>query len=199
MPLAGVLMPGTARLSSRSLSTVGCLPSFCSVGSEAGLWRLIAGGSCSNFFGDVIENLLLEGGGERSRGDTGHRGVSLSSDVTDNFWATCEWMEDGSNTAGCNLGIEAADSARCCAAAEGGFVFALADRDGLTSLALFFLERPGPADRAVTDLSEGRTGDDSLEGSGELFAEVARLACSLFVCESRREELDSGGPPLLGA
>lgn len=45
----------------------------------------------------------------------------------------------------------------------------LVDRDGLTSCTLFFLDRPGPVERAVDELdlfSEGRTGEDSLEGKG---------------------------------
>lgn len=62
----------------------------------------------------------------------------------------------------------------------------LDEREGLTSCTLFFLERP-PADRAVDEvdllLSEGRTGDDSLEGKGLFAADGVgvRLGWSFFV------------------
>lgn len=47
----------------------------------------------------------------------------------------------------------------------------LDEREGLGSCTLFFLERPPPAGRVAEVLldlllSEGRTGDDSLEGRG---------------------------------
>jgi hypothetical protein len=45
---------------------------------------------------------------------------------------------------GWRVGIGAADNALGVAAAEGGFVLALANRDGLTSCTLFFLDRPAP-------------------------------------------------------
>jgi len=35
---------------------------------------------------------LLTGGGERSLGDTGQRGVSLMSDVTEGFWGIGAFM-----------------------------------------------------------------------------------------------------------
>src|SRR5450756_16116 len=86
---------------------------------------------------------LLTGGGERSLGDTGQRGVSLISDVMEGFWGTGAFTVE-SEEAGWRVGMEAADNALCWAAAEGGFVFVLAARDGLTSWVLFFLDRPGP-------------------------------------------------------
>ena len=42
------------------------------------------------------------------------------------------------------------------------------------SVVLFFLDLPGPADREF-DFKDGLTGDDSLDGAGELVAEAARL------------------------
>lgn len=79
--------------------------------------------------------------------------------------------------------MEAADNALCWAAAEGGFVFVLAERDGLRSWVLFFLDRPGPVvERAeVLVLSDGRLGDDSLDGLGELAAEGVRFGSNFFV------------------
>lgn len=101
-----------------------------------------------------------------------------------------------SDVAGCRIGVVAADRALCCAAADGGLVLVLAEREGLTSVALFFRDLPGPVDRDV-GFSGGRTGDDSLEGSGELLAEVDRLGCSccLFVVDAEvgsRAPLDNG-------
>jgi hypothetical protein len=125
---------------------------------------------------------LLTGGGERSLGDTGQRGVSLISEVTESFWGTGAFIVL-SEEAGWRVGIEAADNALCWAAAEGGFVLVLVARDGLTSWELFFLDRPGPvverADEPV--LRAGRLGDDSLEGLGELAADGVRFGSSFFV------------------
>lgn len=83
----------------------------------------------------------------------------------------------GSDAAGCSGGMDAVDSALCVAAAEGGCVVVLAERAGLTSFELFFLDRPGPAeerDEALV-LSGGRIGDDSRDGKGEFAAEVVAL------------------------
>jgi hypothetical protein len=142
---------------------------------------LINGDSCSVLRGEVTE-VLLTGGGDRSLGDIGQRGVSLSSDVTDSFCGTGALIT-GSDVVGCSLGVVAADRALCCAAADGGLVL-LAEREGLTSLRLFFLDLPGPDERvAEADaLTSGRTGDPSREGIGEFAAEAERfVGWSLFV------------------
>lgn len=123
---------------------------------------------------------LLTGGGERSLGDDGQRGVSLASAVTEGFCGIGALML-GSDTLGYKFGIDVADRALWVAAAEGGLVLVLDDRDGLTSFVLFFLERPGPADReVVVGFTGGRTGDASLDGTGELVADGARRGCSFF-------------------
>jgi hypothetical protein len=142
---------------------------------------------------------LLIGGGDRSLGETGQRGVSFSSEVMDSFRGTGARMELESEVDGCSLGVAAAESTLCCAAAEGGLL-RLLGRDGLTSLALFFLDLP-PDVRGTFDLSEGLTGDDSLEGSGEFAADEVRFACSLFVdgtedVESRRADEEVEGSRL---
>jgi hypothetical protein len=69
------------------------------------------------------------------------------------------------------------------AAADGGLVVVLADRGGLMSCVLFFLDRPGPAvERAeVFDLGCGRIGEDSLDGIGEFAADVFRFGWNFFV------------------
>ena len=104
------------------------------------------------------------------------------SEVRDSFWGTGAFIVE-SDEAGWRVGIEAADSALCWAAAEGGFVLVLAERDGLTSWVLFFLDRPGPVvERAeVPVLSDGRLGDDSRDGLGELAADGVRVGSNFFV------------------
>jgi hypothetical protein len=64
---------------------------------------------------------LFMGGGDRSLGDTGHRGASLKSEVMEGFWGAGARIVD-SDCVGCRVGIDAAESALCVAAAEGGFV-----------------------------------------------------------------------------
>ncbi|EHL00428.1 hypothetical protein M7I_3714 [Glarea lozoyensis 74030] len=79
--------------------------------------------------------------------------------------------------------MDVAERARCVAAAEGGLLEMLEERDGLTSCELFFLDRPGPEVRAeTTGLAVGRTGDGSREGIGELVAEGARRGRGFLVC-----------------
>jgi len=125
------------------------------------------------------------GGGDRNLGDVGQRGVSLgSSEVIDGFWGAAA-LVGGSEVAGFKLGIEATDSARCCAAADGGLVFALVDRDGMVSFALFFLDLPV---RVVVALVPGLTGDDSLEGTGEFVADAVRVGRSRFVFKEDVDE-----------
>ena len=111
------------------------------------------------------------GGGDLSLGDTGHRGDSLSSDVASSFWGTGAFSV-GSDIAGWRFGVVAADNTLCCAAEDGGLL--LAGREGLTSLTLLVLDLPGPVERD-TAWSGGRTGDDSLDGKGEVLAEADRF------------------------
>lgn len=95
--------------------------------------------------------------------------------------------------------MDAADNALWVAAAEGGFVIVLEDREGLTSCELFFRGRPGPAGRfgfEVVDLMFGRTGEDSREGIGEFVADGARFGCSFFVV--RVDDVEESRWPGLG-
>lgn len=80
------------------------------------------------------------------------------------------------------MGVDATDKALCVAAADGGLVFALAERAGLSSWVLFFLDRPGPGVERVDvfGFGGGRTGDDSRDTIGEFAAEVTRLVCNFF-------------------
>jgi hypothetical protein len=62
-------------------------------------------------------------------------------------------------------------------------VLVLVERDGLTSCALFFLDRPGPVvERAeAVVLRDGLLGDDSREGLGEFAADGVRFGSNFFV------------------
>lgn len=71
------------------------------------------------------------GGGDRNRGDTGQRGVSLGSLLIADFCGTGALIVK-SEEAGWSWGIDVAERARCVAAAEGGFIDEV-DRAGLTS------------------------------------------------------------------
>jgi hypothetical protein len=124
---------------------------------------------------------LVTGGGDRNLGETGQRGVSLMSEGREGFCGAGAFIVVSKET-GCKVGVVAADSALCWAAADGGFVLVLAERTGLTSWLLFFLDRLEPVERAdVPVLRAGRFGDDSLEGLGELAADGVRLGGSFFV------------------
>jgi hypothetical protein len=125
-PLAGDLMPA-ADGSSPSASVVAGFSS-----GRSGRWRLIAGGFGSALRGEVTLGLLT-GGGDRNRGETGHRGASLGSAVEDGFWGVGALMV-GSEATGCREGVVTAERTRCWAAADGGLLEEpLGARDGLTS------------------------------------------------------------------
>lgn len=174
-PLAGVRMPGTNNDSSVSVSFAVDLPSDASI--DWGVRSTLIAGTSSSLRGESIDDLVM-GGGERSLGDTGQRGVSFSSGVTEDFWGVGARMLV-SDRLGCRLGMEVADSALWVAAAEGGL---LDGRDGLTSCALFFLARPGPDKRVErTGLVVGLTGEGSREGIGEFAADGVRLGRDFFV------------------
>jgi hypothetical protein len=77
----------------------------------------------------------------------------------------------------------------------------LAERDGLTSWELFFLDRPGPVvERAEgTLLRVGRFGDDSLEGFGELVAEGPRFGSDFFIGGMEDVDVSRAGWDVLAA
>jgi hypothetical protein len=106
-----------------------------------------------------------------------------------------------SEAAGWRAGMDAADNALCWAAADGGFVLVLAERDGLTSWVLFFLDRPGPVvERAeVLDLSDGLLGDDSREGFGEFAADGVRFGSNFFVGGTEDVDVSREGLDVLAA
>lgn len=131
----------------------------------------------------------MSGGGDRSLGDIGQRGVSRISGLVEDFWGTGAFIVE-SEAVGCRGGIDAADNARWVAAAEGGFGVEVVERAGLTSCELFFLDRPGPFDvrPEVVDFRVGLFGDASREAAGEFAADFACFVCSFFVAGS--EDVD---------
>lgn len=114
--------------------------------------------------------LLRIGGGERNRGETGHRGASPSrilSRVVGDFWGINTLLL-GSAGAG-RLGVVAAESVFEVLAKVG--TPDLVDRAGLSSCWLFFRD-PVPEARGALDRT-GRAGDDSLEARGDGITEEA--------------------------
>ena len=105
----------------------------------------------------------------------------MISDVTRGFWGIGALIV-GSEDTGCKFGVVAADSALWVAAADGGLAVAFADREGLGSCELFFLDLPGPGVERldVFDLTCGLIGEDSLEATGELAAEGVLFGWSFF-------------------
>lgn len=73
-----------------SLPEVVCWESEFCWGDGLGLWILIAGVSCSRREA-AGPGLLSWGGGDRKRGETGHRGLSLRSEVI-GFWGVGAWI-----------------------------------------------------------------------------------------------------------
>lgn len=130
-PLAGDLVPDTGVTSSTSASLVAGLLSSGSAGcSDRWVAALIEGTFCSVLRGERTFGLLT-GGGDLSRGETGHRGGSLGSAVVDGFWGVGALMVE-SDGVGFRVGVVDVERARCCV--EGLLLFVLAARDGLTSL-----------------------------------------------------------------
>lgn len=161
-PRPGLRIPDIADDSSLSVSVfVDCALSF-------EVWKrsvLIGGRSWSVLRGMLVG--LLIGGGDRSRGEIGHRGESLMSGRIAIFCG-CGAMMAGSDDEGLRVGMLATDSALCTDALDGTFAAAaaLADRDGLGSWEWVFLDRPFPV-LTVADLTVGLAGDDSREGFGD--------------------------------
>jgi hypothetical protein len=128
------------------------------------------GVSLSSRRGGGRMGLFRIGGGERNRGETGHRGASPSrmlSRVVGDFWGINTLLL-GSAGAG-RLGVVAADSVFDVFAKVG--TPDLVDRAGLSSCWLFFRDLV-PEAREALDLT-ARAGDDSLEARGDGITEEA--------------------------
>lgn len=105
--MAGVLMPDWA--SSVSLSdTLDALSG--GIGEGVARWRLMRGGSESLRRAAEKLGRLSCGGGDRRRGETGHRGLSLAgvSEFDGYFWGPVS-LPSGSDEAGRRLGVVAAE------------------------------------------------------------------------------------------
>jgi hypothetical protein len=53
----------------------------------------------------------VRGGGDRSLGDIGQRGVSRISGIVEGFWGTGAFIVE-SEVVGCSVGVDGADNAR---------------------------------------------------------------------------------------
>lgn len=143
---------------------------------------MIDGGSLS-FLRDVggTAGLFRYGGGDFSRGDTGHRGDSLEvSDMIDGF---CGAGVDGAGSGregGCSAGVVAEES--CCRGVGDGVGMLDLILDGLESWKLFFRDADADAD-ADTDPDvdvrlilpgriAGLVGEDSRDTNGDAVNDV---------------------------
>jgi hypothetical protein len=131
-------------------------------------WTLIRGVSGSGLLGNPIFGLWRMGGGDRNRGDTGHLGDSRKWSIVVGDLTGAPALELGSEVDGRRVGVLAEESDLDPDA--GGPLACFADREGLRSCWLFFLERiPEFADevREVAVLDNGLVGDGSRDTRGE--------------------------------
>lgn len=97
-PLPGVRIPEGNCASSISLSDAACCSMGCGegmgcgCGEGVGRCKLIEGSSWSLRRAGTGGLVLSWGGGDRKRGDTGHRGLSLRSTLKFGFWGVGAWI-----------------------------------------------------------------------------------------------------------
>jgi hypothetical protein len=174
-PRAGVLMP-VARWSSASVSD-GKSAGGCNGGVAR--WTLIRGVSGSGLRGSPMFGLLRMGGGDRNLGETGHLGDSRRCSMVVGDLTGAPTFELKSDADGRSVGVLADD--RVLDAGAGAGFACFADREGLRSCWLFFLERsPEFADEvcevAVRDsglVGEGSREDGTGDGAADDEADVA--------------------------
>lgn len=180
-PRAGVRTPEGRNASSFSVSDAvsGC--------GGVARWRLIEGASWSARRGRArggMFGLLRTGGGDRSLGETGHRGDSrrrswVVGDLTGALVLDSE-------AAGRRVGVVEEDRVRTVEDRAG--LAGRPAREGLRSVMLFFRD-PGAGvveeAREMLVLDKGRAGDGSREASGEGAAED-EAEWEDDVCETRR-------------
>lgn len=118
--------------------------------------------------------MLPRGGGERSRGETGHRGLSLKSGGAKGFRGVGDWIFI-SSAAGCKGGMAVDDrllGVEACPDTPGR-----TGRCGLRSCWLFLCDL-GPLRRVADVVLRGFcVGDGSREGSGECVDELFADDC----------------------
>jgi len=122
---------------------------------------LINGPSGSGLLGSPIFGLWRIGGGDRSRGETGHRGDSRKCSIVVGDLTGKPALEAGSEADGRSVGVLAVDKVLCPGAGAG-----LACRPGLVGLIscwLFFLERTA---EFTDEAREVAVRDNGLVGEG---------------------------------
>jgi hypothetical protein len=146
----------------------------------------MTGGSFSRTPGTA--GLLRAGGGDLSRGDTGHLGLSLDvSEMTEGFCGTGARMVDSDREGGGSDGVVAVEIWCRGVVAEGVGILDL-DLVGLRSCVLFFLDLvPVPAvdERVILPgFVKDLDGEESRDTSGDVFADVhLEFWVSMFALE----------------
>jgi hypothetical protein len=146
-------------------------------------WTLMAGASWSGLRVPPGDGLFSTGGGDRSLGDTGHRGVSRRFSVGD--FCGAPFFPAVSDAVGSSDGIVDVFNVLC-ASEDDDCVgkFGLDDAAGLVSTLLFLrdrlLELVDDA-REVLDLASGRAGEASRDGTGDVPMEEGFDVCDVCV------------------
>lgn len=194
-PRAGVLMPAGGWASSGSVSEGQSAGDGC--GGVARCTLISGGASPSGRRGGPELGLWRRGGGDRSLGETGHRGDSRRCSMEVGDLTGAPTFELGSGTDGGSVGVLEDD--RVVVVLEGGAgggLFCLADRVGLRSCRLPLRERmpafAGEA-REVVVRDSGLAGDGSREGSGDGAADD-----DVDAAEACDADLDGAGSGLGG-
>jgi len=116
-PRAGVLIPDGRCCESSDSKSV-CSSGEASCGEGVDRWTLMTGVSCSPLRGGGRTGLWRMGGGDRNRGETGHRGVPLSVSVVPEGFCGPAALVRLSVGAG-RMGVVAADKVLAAVAAVG--------------------------------------------------------------------------------
>lgn len=195
MPLAprtGVRMPGWRYRSSASLSEGVGAASSDGDAAAAARCRLIEGTSEVDVVSGGVGRLRT-GGGERRRGEMGHRGLSRGCS---GFWGPDARMVEASDVVGSKVGIVAEERAPSFCVAGVGMLVRL--RDGLVSCWLFLRDRvAGVAEADVADCCADVFGNVDKEavgaGDGRIAAPVdAAAAVATFMALCDRAEGRAG-------
>lgn len=123
----------------------------------------------------VTLGLFSCGGGDRKRGETGQRGLSLRSGIAVGFWGVGAWIW-GSLFVGRRFGVVVDESVRGTDVGSG--MLDLVCRDGLRSCWLFLRDRLALPSRCVDDVLRGlRVGEASREAVGDWLTEFVAEDC----------------------
>jgi hypothetical protein len=182
-PRVGVRAPDCAWESSVSLSDAVWKES---AGWSDGTGRWIVGGASASLRRiDPTLALLVSGGGDRSRGETGHRGLSgAKDDLCDWYWASWE--------TGCRVGVAVAERLR--GGSVGPGILVLVCRDGLMSCWLFLRDLLSLSLVLEAVLRGWRAGEASREARGEWVVELLAVE-TLEDWPSGYAKVDASGGP----